>query len=324
VRLRPGAPRPELAPAAQLEDALRTRAAGRRVLIADDHPVSREVTAEMLGSAAMQVELAVDGQEAVDLVARCQPGRGYDLVLMDMQMPRLDGLGATRAIRRLPQGADLPIIAMTANAFSADRAACLAAGMNDFISKPVDLQALYSALLRWLPATPSAAPVEAAQRPGEPAASALDTAAPTSVDDELAWHERLLATPGLDVTRGMYQVRGRLPAYLHVLGVFLHSLRKVLVELQTWQTEHDTAISSGSDHRPPIDTLGALVHRIKGSAGAVGAMNLHHSAASAESLIRQGGTPDLRPVILALITEATAMAQALDLTLDHSIDGPRE
>jgi HPt (histidine-containing phosphotransfer) domain-containing protein len=109
-----------------------------------------------------------------------------------------------------------------------------------------------------------------------------------------------------------------------VLGVFLHSLRKVLVELQTWQTEHDTAISSGSDHRPPIDTLGALVHRIKGSAGAVGAMNLHHSAASAESLIRQGGTPDLRPVILALITEATAMAQALDLTLDPTIDRPRE
>ena len=132
--------------AERLADQVRRRFGGARVLLAEDNVINQEVAAEFIASAGLEVELAVDGEEAVDkaLAGRCV------LVLMDMQMPRLDGLAATRRIReRL--GTALPIIAMTANAFGEDRAACLAAGMNDHVGKPVDARTLYATLLRWLP-----------------------------------------------------------------------------------------------------------------------------------------------------------------------------
>jgi PAS domain S-box-containing protein len=140
-------------PATPAEQVLRQRHAGRLVLVAEDEPINREVVSGLLESVGLQVLLAVDGLQAVDLAARHQP----DVVLMDMQMPRLDGLGAARRIRQQPGGADLPIIALTANASAEDRALCLAAGMNDFLSKPVEPDALFARVLQWLPA--SAEPV---------------------------------------------------------------------------------------------------------------------------------------------------------------------
>ncbi len=118
-----------------------------RALLADDNAVNREIGVALLEELGLQVDTACDGQEALQQVA----AGGYDLVLMDMQMPRLDGLDATRAIRALPGGATLPVIAMTANAFDHNRAECLAAGMNDFVTKPVDFLALARTLARWLP-----------------------------------------------------------------------------------------------------------------------------------------------------------------------------
>jgi|CXWL01.1.fsa_nt_gi PAS domain S-box-containing protein len=127
---------------------LRLHHAGARILLAEDNEVNREVALAMLNGLGLAVDTAVDGGEALDK-ARAGP---YDLVLMDMQMPVLDGVTATRAIRALPGWQATPIVAMTANAFDEDRRACVAAGMNDFISKPVDLQALYAAVLKWLTA----------------------------------------------------------------------------------------------------------------------------------------------------------------------------
>ena len=128
------------------EEQLRRLHAGQRVLLAEDNPINQEVAVELLRSAGLRVETADDGQRAVELALA---GR-YDLILMDMQMPRLDGLAATREIRARAD-AQPPIIAMTANAFGEDRAACLEAGMNDHVAKPVDPSVLYATLLRWLP-----------------------------------------------------------------------------------------------------------------------------------------------------------------------------
>ena len=119
---------------------------GKRVLLAEDDDIIREIGKIMLEDCGMNVDIAEDGLQALEMVQK-QP---YDVLLMDMQMPHLDGPDATRRIRLLPHGATVPIVAMTANAFAEDREQCLAAGMNDFITKPVVPRVLHKTLLRWL------------------------------------------------------------------------------------------------------------------------------------------------------------------------------
>ncbi len=123
---------------------------GRRILLAEDEPINREIALSLLEDVGLSADTAVDGREAVAKVAHNR----YDLVLMDMQMPNLDGLDATRRIRAMAQGERLPVLAMTANAFADDRARCLESGMNDFIAKPVEPAALYGALIKWLAQPP--------------------------------------------------------------------------------------------------------------------------------------------------------------------------
>jgi signal transduction histidine kinase/ActR/RegA family two-component response regulator len=131
---------------AAAEETLRREYANRKILLVEDEPVNREIALMMLDDVGLRTDLAEDGLDAVAAVERNR----YDLILMDMQMPRLDGLDATRRIRALPNGKRTPVLAMTANAFSTDKARCIEAGMNDFIVKPVSPEDLYATLLRWL------------------------------------------------------------------------------------------------------------------------------------------------------------------------------
>jgi len=127
------------------EAMVRQRHAGQSVLLAEDNIINRLIARELLAHAGLVVEEAENGAIALELAS----SRRWDLILMDMQMPVMDGLDAARALRE--RGDAVPIIAMTANAFVEDRAACLAAGMNDHIAKPVNPAALYAMLMRWLP-----------------------------------------------------------------------------------------------------------------------------------------------------------------------------
>ena len=128
------------------DETLRRTFPGSRILLVEDEPINQEVAQAMLDDVGLLVDIADDGLAALQMLG----SNSYDLILMDMQMPRMDGLTATREIRRMAQGGSIPILAMTANAFAEDKARCLEAGMNDFITKPVDPGRLYAMVLKWL------------------------------------------------------------------------------------------------------------------------------------------------------------------------------
>lgn len=128
------------------EDQIKEKFGGKRILLVEDEPINREITLMNLCDAGLQTDIAEDGLQAVEMAGQTV----YDLILMDMQMPRMDGLEATRLIRELATCRKIPIIAMTANAFIDDKNRCLNAGMNDFISKPINPDRFFGLLLKWL------------------------------------------------------------------------------------------------------------------------------------------------------------------------------
>jgi two-component system, sensor histidine kinase and response regulator len=194
------------------ETRLRDGHGGQRVLLVEDNPVNQDVGRALLSAVGLVVETAQDGAQAVEMAM----SRRYDLILMDMQMPVMDGLAATRAIRERA-GHATPIIAMTANAFGEERAACLAAGMNAHLAKPVDPELLYSTLRQWLPQGGSRRATDTA---GAPAAS-VTTSAPV----RLPLQDRLAAIEGYQVASALRNVGGKVAILVPVLQRFVQTYR---------------------------------------------------------------------------------------------------
>ncbi len=216
LRRQPSTPATAWAEPGQGRALLLQRHAGQRVLVAEDNPINREVVGELLRSAGLVVETVDDGAAAVERAL----SRDYALVLMDVQMPVMDGLAATRSIRARA-GRATPIVAMTANAFGEDRRACLESGMNDHLPKPVDPELLYATLLRWLPL-----PVDAWAGTAAPAVAAMPDAA-----GRRTLSERLAEVEGFDLAQALRNVGGDWPTLTRLLARFVDTYRAGLPAL---------------------------------------------------------------------------------------------
>lgn len=249
-------------------DALIRR--GARVLLVDDNEINREIASEILDGVGLSVQTATNGQEALDLLA----AEAVDLVLMDIQMPVMDGLQATRAIRQQPALAHLPVIAMTANAFEEDRQICLDAGMNGYLTKPVSPDSLYKLLAEFIPHDGTQAP-EPLPAPAAPVQSEPATPAAAAASDGFDAD----GSP-INVDAGLEFCGGRMPSYRRLLGRFC--------ELKTGATrELLDALKSGDR-----ETAERVAHSMKGVASTLGAFALSRVAEELEFRIGEGEQGD--------------------------------
>ena len=240
----PGSSRPALAPARPEPLAPLPEFAGQRVLVAEDNELSQEVAKGLLNLLGVEVDIAGNGAIAVDMVQKTP----YGLVFMDMQMPVMDGLTATREIRRHATPAELPIVAMTANVMSRDRQRCLEAGMNDHIGKPIDPGTLIATLHTWLKRAPR--PAAATPAPATLAAAPAPAGPPGAIDPQ----------------RGLAQVAGIEALYHQILEQFAAG-------------QHDAAERICAAVRAADwHTAEQIAHNLKGTAAQIGAMPLHRMA----------------------------------------------
>ncbi|ABF43059.1 PAS/PAC sensor hybrid histidine kinase [Candidatus Koribacter versatilis Ellin345] len=228
---------------------------GAVVLLAEDNEFNQQVATGLLNEVGVNVEIAGDGKQALARLAE----RTYDAVLMDMQMPEMDGLAATREIRKQARFKDLPIIAMTANAMEQDKERCIAAGMNDHIAKPIDPDHLFNTLLKWIKPRSQAAP-EAKATAVKPPAVAV--ALPT--------------IEGLDTAQGLQRVMGNKTLYTGLLQRYITNQKSVCAELRA-------ALAAGDRQ-----TAERIAHTAKSVNGNIGAGQLQELAAEMENMIRSG------------------------------------
>ncbi|MBF0589695.1 MAG: response regulator, partial [Magnetococcales bacterium] len=252
--------------------ALTRRLGGAHVLLVEDNAINQRVAREILENLGLRVSVADNGEKGVAWV---RSGTGYDLVLMDVQMPVMDGYRATREIRADARFKSLPIVAMTANALTGDREACLASGMDDFITKPVILEQLYASLKRWI-----APRIQGDEHDGDTltqrsgseegcvAADRESSSKAYEIIDPVKY-------PGIQTEQALKRMGGNVSLYRELWADFHHAYHNA-----------PTVLRQGLYGGGYPEEARLLVHTIKGVAGNLGAGGLHNAARLLERAIK--------------------------------------
>jgi len=232
-------------------DALRP-IQGASLLVVEDNEINQQVARELLQQALFNVDIANHGQEAIEMIEKGQ----YDCILMDVQMPVMDGFTATRELRKDERYKTLPILAMTANATHEDRKRCEEAGMDDHIAKPIIPKILFETLLKWVPH-------KEREIPDAPDDEFADTSAAELPDLQ-----------GVDTEAGLERVGGNIRSYLKLLDKFAENQSDTINEIRSAVTDGDGELSV------------RLAHTLKGVGGAIGATALQEAAAKLEATLK--------------------------------------
>lgn len=311
-----------------LPSALEARLAslhGARLLIVEDNEINQQVAQELLSGAGFEVDIADNGKIAIEKIAQARPP--FDLVLMDMQMPVMDGITATKALRETLTPMVLPIVAMTANAMQRDRELCLAAGMQDFVAKPIEPDELWRALLRWVPvrSTPSEMGSQAKELPAAVQAAPLPMTSnalpesqnrqgmPTPIASSAAALQGLAHIEGLDTAAGLRRVMHKADRYMALLRKFQEGQQDFVDTLKQALDAQDT------------DSAMRLAHTVKGVSGNVGAVQVQAAAAAMELALRERRTEaELRARLddLSAVLHPLLKGLHAHLPRDHAVPRP--
>ena len=246
----------ELSPLLRAQETLHD-ASGIKILLVEDNELNQQVASELLRSTGASVRIANHGAEAVKILTEGEQPPLFDIVFMDLQMPEMDGLTATRLLRAVPHLQQLPIIAMTAHALVEEKQRCLEAGMNDHVSKPIEPDALFATLMRW-------------GKPGHGQAASAECRAAKTPDDGI-----FLEIDGVDVAGGLSRVAGNKRLYRDLLVQFAARQGEVNSQIMA-------AIDSG-DHK----LVERILHTVKGVAGNIGLGGISGAAEKLERAVRE-------------------------------------
>jgi len=270
----------------EAEQQLRKLHQGARILLVEDNAINREVAIEILQSVGMIVEIAANGKEALGLISE----NAYDIVLMDIQMPVMDGIEATHQIRKTKKGKQIPIFAMSANVFDDDRKACEQAGMDGFIAKPMVPNQLYQTLLNRLSLSSRTSIVN--ETISQVRLPEFD------ISKNLQLPPRLVAFDALDINRGLTNLRGNAGTYLKLLSHFANN-------------HHQDAVLIKSELVDDVISVKKRIHTLKGVAGNLGAIGIQQASIALEKIVR--GTSDNPETTIAVAQLHAELGSFFDL-----------